>query len=87
MAWSYGGFIFVHGYNDANKLEILLAIGLMMDRGGLTIPLAKYHAIMVSGNATMYLTLRVKFNSNKKLPKKPQPKDMAFKITSLYITL
>jgi len=44
---------------------------------------AKYQAIIVSGKATIYLTLLVKFNKRAKLPKKPQPRDIAFKITSL----
>jgi hypothetical protein len=44
---------------------------------------AKYQEIMVIGKAIMYLTLLVKFSSKAKLPKKPQTRDIAFKMTSL----
>lgn len=46
-------------------------------------PVAKYHAIMVIGSATIYLTRFVKFNSKAKLPKNPQAKDMALRMISL----
>jgi hypothetical protein len=84
---SYGRNIFIHGNNDTNELETVLVIETRLNKKTLTIPLAKYHAIMVSGKATIYLTLRVKFSSKQKLPKKPQARDIAFKMTSLYIIL
>ncbi len=49
----------------------------------LTIPVAKYHAIIVTGNAIIYLTRLVKFNKREKLPKKPQARDIALRIISL----
>jgi hypothetical protein len=80
---SYGRDKFVHGHHDANELDIPSETGLKMVQKTLTMPVAKYQAIIVSGKAIIYLTLLVKFNSKQKLPKKPQPRDMAFKITSL----
>ena len=44
---------------------------------------AKYQEMIVAGKATIYLTLLVKFSSKQKLPKKPQARDIAFKMTSL----
>jgi hypothetical protein len=44
---------------------------------------AKYQAMIVIGKATIYLTLLVKFSSKAKLPRKPQARDIAFKMTSL----
>jgi hypothetical protein len=80
---SYGRDEFVHGHHDADELDIPSENGFKMVQETLTMPVAKYQAIIVSGKAIIYLTLFVKFNSKAKLPKKPQPRDIAFKITSL----
>lgn len=46
-------------------------------------PVAKYHEIMVSGNATIYLIRLVKFSNRQTLPKNPQPNDIALSTISL----
>ena len=39
-------------------------------------PVDRYQKIIVKGNATIYLTLRMKFNSKKKFPANPHPSEM-----------
>lgn len=43
----------------------------------LTIPVAKYHAMMVTGRAIIYLTREVKLKSRKRLPINPKISDAA----------
>ena len=62
-----------------------LELTLILEIEELTIPVAKYHEIIVAGNAMIYLILCVKFNRRQKLPKNPQPREIAFKIISLYM--
>lgn len=45
----------------------------------LTIPVAAYQSTIVTGNATIYLTLLVKFSSKKKFPTNPHAKLAPFR--------
>jgi hypothetical protein len=47
-------------------------------RNSLTIPVARNHREIVTGNAMMYLTVVVKLNSRKMLPTTPQNSETAF---------
>ena len=47
-----------------------------------TIPVAIYHAIIVNGNAMMYLIRSVKLNNRARLPSTPTAKDMALSIVT-----
>lgn len=46
-------------------------------------PVDKYQKIIDRGNATIYLTLRIKFRSKKRLPANPHPREIAFRMISL----
>ena len=50
-----------------------------MSSGQLTMPVAKYHRIMVMGRATMYLIRLVKLKRRKTLPTKPQTSEVALR--------
>jgi hypothetical protein len=80
---SYRRNILVHGHGDTNELNIQSEFGLELVEKTLTMLVAKYQEMIVNGKATIYLTLLVKFSSKAKLPKKPQARDIAFKMTSL----
>jgi hypothetical protein len=47
-----------------------------------TIPVAIYHAIIVSGSAIIYLIRFVKLNSRARFPSTPTAKEIAFSIVS-----
>jgi hypothetical protein len=80
---SYRRNILVHGHSDTNELNIQSEFRLELVEKTLTMLVAKYQEMIVNGKATIYLTLLVKFSSKAKLPKKPQARDIAFKMTSL----
>lgn len=46
-------------------------------------PVDRYQKIIDRGNATIYLTLRIKFRSKKRLPANPHPREIAFRMISL----
>lgn len=62
-------------YYQSVKIQAMIEV--------LTMPVAKYHAMIVIGSAMIYLTRLVKFNSKAKLPKNPQARDIALRIISL----
>lgn len=66
-----------HRNNQPSKLQLVRKRYISRDRVSRTIPVAIYHAIIVSGRAIIYLTRLVKLNIRARFPSTPTPREIA----------